>query len=93
LEFSTGVCCIAQTRFETQSSLLENNTFQPWQHLLLERGLLMIPHQPRDWKCLAEQASKEMDSDKLLGLVTELNRVLREHEEGIQWQQREWNKP
>jgi hypothetical protein len=53
----------------------------------------MTPHQPRDWKCLAEQASKEMDSDKLLGLVTELNRVLGEHEEGIRWQQREWNKP
>jgi hypothetical protein len=53
----------------------------------------MTPHQPRDWKCLAEQASKEMDSDKLLGLVTELNRVLGEHEEGIQRQQREWNKP
>jgi hypothetical protein len=53
----------------------------------------MTPHQPRDWKCLAEQASKEMDSDKLLGLVTELNRVLAEREESVQWQPRQWNKP
>jgi hypothetical protein len=53
----------------------------------------MTPYQPRDWKCLAEQASREMDSDKLLSLVIELNRVLGEREESIQWQQRQWNKP
>ena len=53
----------------------------------------MIPRQPRDWKRLAEQASKEMDSEKLLGLVTELNRVLGEREASIEWQQRQWNKP
>ncbi len=53
----------------------------------------MTPHQPGDWKCLAEQASREMDSDKLLSLVIELNRVLGEREESIQWQQRQWNKP
>jgi hypothetical protein len=53
----------------------------------------MTVHQPRDWKCLAEQASKEMDSEKLLSLVTELNRVLGEREEGIQWQQRQSSKP
>jgi hypothetical protein len=53
----------------------------------------MTPYQPRDWKFLAEQASREMDSDKLLGLVIELNRVLGEREESIQWQQRQWNKP
>jgi hypothetical protein len=45
--------------------------------------------QPPDWKCLAEQASKEMDSEKLLSLVTELNRVLGDREEGVQWQQRQ----
>ena len=51
----------------------------------------MTPHQPRDWKCLAQQASKEMDSDKLLSLVIELNRVLGEREESIQWQtERGW---
>ncbi len=53
----------------------------------------MTPYQPRDWKCLAEQASKEMESDKLLSLVIELNRVLGEREESIPWQQRQWNKP
>jgi len=36
----------------------------------------MPPHQHSDWKHLAEQASKEMDSTKLLSLITELNRVL-----------------
>jgi hypothetical protein len=40
----------------------------------------MTPYQPDDWKHLAEQASKEMDSKKLLGLVNELNRVLGERE-------------
>jgi hypothetical protein len=41
----------------------------------------MPPYQPGDWKYLAEQASKEMDSKKLLSLVNELNRVLWEREE------------
>ena len=44
----------------------------------------MTSRQPRDWKCLAQQASKEMDSDKLRSLVIELNRVLGEGEESIQ---------
>jgi hypothetical protein len=37
--------------------------------------------QPSNWRRLAEQASKEMDSEKLLSLVHELNRVLGEREE------------
>jgi hypothetical protein len=40
----------------------------------------MAPHQP-SWQHLAEQASKEMDPNKMLELVTELNRVLGEREE------------
>ena len=32
----------------------------------------------RDWRLLAERASKEMDPDKLMSLVAELNRVLEE---------------
>jgi hypothetical protein len=32
--------------------------------------------QSRDWKVLAERASKEMDPDKLMSLIAELNRVL-----------------
>jgi len=31
-----------------------------------------------DWRLLAEQVTKEMDSEKLLILVTELNRALDE---------------
>jgi hypothetical protein len=41
----------------------------------------MTPYQPNDWQHLAEQASNEMDSDKLLDLVMHLNRVLGEQEE------------
>ena len=40
----------------------------------------MTPSQS-DWPHLAEQASSEMDPDKLLSLVTQLNRVLGEQEE------------
>ncbi len=40
----------------------------------------MTPFQS-DWQHLAEQASGEMDPDKLLNLVDQLNRVLGEQEE------------
>lgn len=40
----------------------------------------MTPSQS-DWQRLAEQASSEMDPDKLLKLVDQLNRVLSEQEE------------
>jgi hypothetical protein len=38
----------------------------------------MTAHRNSEWKLLAEQVSKEMDSAKLLILVTELNRALDE---------------
>ncbi len=41
----------------------------------------MPTHSPGDWKHLAEQASEEMNSDRLMELVNELNRVLGEQEE------------
>ena len=41
----------------------------------------MTPHQPGDWRHLAEQMQTEMDSDKLMELATELNRVLGEREQ------------
>lgn len=37
--------------------------------------------QNKDWRRLAEQASVEMDPQKLLHLVNELDRVLAEREE------------
>ena len=40
----------------------------------------MTPSQS-DWQHLAEQASSEMDPQKLLNLVNQLNRVLGEQEE------------
>ena len=36
---------------------------------------------PSDWQYLAEQASSEMDPEKLLNLVSQLNRVLGDREE------------
>ncbi len=41
----------------------------------------MTPDSPRDWKHLAEQASNEMNSEKLMDLVNELNRLLGERED------------
>ncbi len=41
----------------------------------------MTPDSPRDWKHIAEQASAEMNSEKLMELVDELNQLLREHED------------
>ena len=40
----------------------------------------MTPHRQPDWYHLAEQASKETDSEKLMSLVGELNRALDEHQ-------------
>jgi hypothetical protein len=37
--------------------------------------------QASEWQTLAEQASNEMDPEKLLNLVSQLNRVLGEREE------------
>jgi hypothetical protein len=36
--------------------------------------------QPSDWRHLAEQASNEMDPNKLVDLVVELDRMLGERE-------------
>jgi hypothetical protein len=41
----------------------------------------MTSSKANDWHSLAEQASNEMDADKLLNLVTQLNRALGEQEE------------
>jgi len=47
----------------------------------VERGYSrMTPQNSTDWKHLAEQASKEMDPEKLMSLVNELNRVLEQNE-------------
>ncbi len=36
--------------------------------------------QPSDWRHLAEQASNEMNPEKMIELVTELNRILEKRE-------------
>jgi len=48
----------------------------------------MTPSKATDWHSL-EQASNEMDADKLLNLVTLLNRVLGEQEERSRAQRRQ----
>jgi hypothetical protein len=37
-------------------------------------------HQTGDWKLLADRANKEMDPEKLIRLVLELNRALDEQQ-------------
>ena len=41
----------------------------------------MTPSPSKPWQQLAEQASNEMDPDKLLNLVIQLNEVFSEQEE------------
>ena len=40
----------------------------------------MTLHKPSDWHHLAEQASKELDPERLMSLVNELNGVLEQNE-------------
>jgi hypothetical protein len=51
----------------------------------------MTPSPANEWQHLAEQASGEMDPDKLLNLVNRLNRVLGEQEERSRSQQHSCN--
>jgi len=51
----------------------------------------MTPSPANEWQHLAEQASGEMDPDKLLNLVNRLNRVLGEQEERSRAQQHSGN--
>lgn len=51
----------------------------------------MTPDSPRDWKHLAEQASNEMNSEKLMELVNELNQLLGEREDKSHQQRRPGN--
>lgn len=44
----------------------------------------MTPHQPSDWKHLADQASTEQDPQKFEALIQDLNRVLGEREETME---------
>ena len=51
----------------------------------------MSPDATGDWKHLAEQASTEMNSEKLLELVNELNQVLGESEDKPRQQRHQGN--
>jgi len=51
----------------------------------------MSPDSTGDWKHLAEQASTEMNSEKLLELVNELNQVLGEGEDKPRQQRHQRN--
>jgi hypothetical protein len=41
----------------------------------------MAPQNSNNWRRLAEQASIEMDPEKLMSLVNELNRVLEQNQQ------------
>jgi hypothetical protein len=47
------------------------------------------PHQPNDWKLIAEQASQELDPQKFMTLINDLNCVLLEQEETTRSRRRE----
>jgi hypothetical protein len=51
----------------------------------------MSPDPTGDWKHLAEQVSTEMNSEKLLELVNELNQVLGEGEDKPRQQRHQGN--
>ncbi|MCU1297394.1 MAG: hypothetical protein JWO91_1672 [Acidobacteriaceae bacterium] len=55
------------------------------------KGCLMAPKQ--SWQQLAEQASTETDSARMLEIVTELNRVLGEREETTRQQRHHGEQP
>jgi len=60
---------------------------------LRQRGLSVTAHRASDWKLIAEQASKEMDPEKLMSLVRELSRALDEEEEMSHQHRRQGNEP
>jgi len=51
----------------------------------------MLPDSPGGWKHLAEQASAEMNSEKPLELVNELNQLLGEREDKPRQQRHQGN--
>jgi hypothetical protein len=53
----------------------------------------MSQHQPSDWRYLAEQASNEMDPERLMELVTELNHVLGEQQDTSRKQRNQGEQP
>jgi hypothetical protein len=75
------MCTIAQTRFRIQNSLGEQE---------IKKGRFPMTPQPNDWRHLAEQASNEMNPEKMMELIGELNRVL-ERREQTEHQQRHQN--
>jgi hypothetical protein len=57
------------------------NPDYPEESLKIKKGGFMTPHQVDSWEHLATRASEEMDPEKLMNLVNELNGVLGEREE------------
>src|SRR5258708_31649302 len=67
-QVSVGMSAIAQTRFEIEGNVWESPG---------KGGPAMAPHPTdQDWRCIAEQASKEMDPAKLMTLVAPLSAPL-----------------
>ena len=56
-----------------------------------KKGPPMLPDSPGGWKHLAEQASAEMNSEKPLELVNELNQLLGEREDKPRQQRHQGN--
>jgi hypothetical protein len=61
------MCSIAQTPFSIQSSLKETRN---------REGRFPMTPQPSNWRHVAEQICDEKDSNKMMELVVELDRLL-----------------
>jgi hypothetical protein len=69
------------------------NPDYPEESLKIQKGGFMTPHQVDSWGHPVTQANKEMDPEKLMNLVTELNGVLGKREETSRKQQHRGNGP
>jgi hypothetical protein len=77
----TGCALLLRRDFESRVALGEQE---------IKKGRFPMTPQPNDWRHLAEQASNELNPEKMMELVHELNRVLEKREQ-TEHQQRHQN--
>ncbi len=66
-----------------KSCVLRKRGLEMWMHqhrIMDERRDRQDTHRTGDWRLLADRASKEMDAEKLISLVLDLNRTLDEQQ-------------
>ena len=68
----TGCAFLLRRDFESRVVLGEQE---------IKKGRFPMTPQPSDWRHLAEQASNEMNPEKMMAIISELNRVLEKREQ------------